>query len=61
MAAKTWTLDEPTIEEILSDPIVQLLMRRDGVDRQDLRARLRAIGAAAARGEETSDTRSLVA
>ncbi len=33
---KTWLSDEPSIEEILGDPIVRLLMRRDGVTVDEL-------------------------
>lgn len=28
---------EPTLDEILSEPIVQLLMRRDGIDDRSIR------------------------
>jgi hypothetical protein len=34
---------EPTLEEILSDPIVMALMAADGVDPQELEAKLRLI------------------
>ena len=59
MPTKTWILDEPSIEEVLADPIIQLLMRRDGVDRQELRARLRRLGDV--EREDESKERSLVA
>jgi len=34
---------EPTLDEILSDPIVRALMEADGVDRQELEAMLSRI------------------
>ena len=37
MNGKTWLLEEPSIEEILEDPIVRLLMRQDGVSEDRLR------------------------
>lgn len=37
MSGKTWLSSEPKIEEILEDPIVRLLMRRDGVSEDSLR------------------------
>lgn len=33
--------DEPTLDQILSDPIVRLLMQRDGVSEDGLRRLLR--------------------
>ena len=38
MTAKPWLRDEPSIDEILEDPIVRLLMDRDGVSDDELRA-----------------------
>jgi hypothetical protein len=32
-----WLQGEPTLEDVLSDPIVQALMKRDHVDPNDLR------------------------
>jgi hypothetical protein len=39
-----WHHREPTLEEILSDPIVTALMEADGVDRQELEAMLIEVG-----------------
>ena len=38
MTAKTWLRDEPSIDDMLEDPIVRLLMQRDGVSDAELRA-----------------------
>lgn len=45
---------EPKLEELLDDCILQLLMRRDGVDKAAIRALAAQVGDAAriARGEE---------
>lgn len=32
--------DEPTIDELLAEPIIQLVMQRDGVKAQDMRLQL---------------------
>lgn len=37
MSGKAWLMNEPNIEEVLGDPIVRLLMRRDGVSEDSLR------------------------
>lgn len=37
MNGKSWLLNEPSIEDILRDPIIRLLMRRDGVSEDALR------------------------
>jgi hypothetical protein len=42
----TWYPREPTLSEILSDPIVTALMEADGVDRGELEAMLREVTAA---------------
>jgi len=39
-----WLQGEPEIEEMLHDPIVQLVMQRDGLTPQQLRRALRAGG-----------------
>jgi hypothetical protein len=39
-----WRHREPTLEDILSDPIVTALMEADGVDRQELEAMLKETG-----------------
>jgi len=36
-------IDTPSIDEILSDPLVRALMAADGVDAEELRALLRSI------------------
>jgi hypothetical protein len=40
----TWRHREPTLEEILSDPIVRALMDADGVDPHELKAMLKEVG-----------------
>ncbi len=37
MMCRPVKLDGPTLEEILADPIVRLLMARDGVDADEVR------------------------
>ena len=46
-----WCDREPTLEDILSDPIVRVVMKADGVDPQRLESTLRemALGLRAAR------------
>lgn len=61
LASKTWLLDEPSIEEILKDPIIQLLMRRDGVSEDDLRKRLRSLLVVPYASAQEGEERSLVA
>lgn len=61
LASKTWLLDEPSIEEILKDPIIQVLMRRDGVSEDDLRKRLRSLRVAPYVSVEEGEKHSLVA
>jgi hypothetical protein len=39
-----WCHREPTLEDILSDPIVEAVMAADGVDPQSLRRMLRQVG-----------------
>jgi hypothetical protein len=34
---------EPTLNEMLSDPLIELMMRADGVDPEKLRPQLRAV------------------
>jgi hypothetical protein len=34
---------EPTLNEMLSDPLIKLMMRADGVDPEKLRPQLRAV------------------
>lgn len=40
---RPWEAGEPSLEELLADPIFECLMRRDGVTRADV---LRAVAAA---------------
>jgi hypothetical protein len=39
-----WLAGEPTLDETLSDPVVQAVMKRDEVDLDDLRRFLEDIG-----------------
>lgn len=39
---------EPTVEDMLADPIVRLVMQRDGVEEADLRLTLRRLARARA-------------
>lgn len=34
------TTDEPTLEELFAEPIIQLVMKRDGVQVQEMRLQL---------------------
>jgi hypothetical protein len=43
--AMSWRHREPTLDEMLSDPIVRSLMRADGVDRMGLEIMVRHIAA----------------
>jgi hypothetical protein len=45
---KDWVRREPTIAEILSDPIVKAVMKADGVDPSALEAQLARIAQASA-------------
>lgn len=33
---QTWEWGEPTLEDLLSDPIVEAVLRRDGLTRRDV-------------------------
>jgi hypothetical protein len=39
-----WYYREPSLEEMLSDPIVRAMMDADGVDPHELKAMLREVG-----------------
>ena len=39
--ARRARLREPTLDEILKEPIIRLLMRRDGVEADEVRALMR--------------------
>jgi hypothetical protein len=54
-----WCHREPTLEEILSDPIFKAMMDADGVDPEELEAMLRAV-AAFARTVRDADQRQNV-
>ncbi|HLJ20567.1 MAG TPA: hypothetical protein VKU84_10225 [Stellaceae bacterium] len=41
---RRWLKGEPTLREVLDDPVIQLMMRRDRVDPDRLHAILRVIG-----------------
>lgn len=40
---RRWLTGEPTLREMLADPVIQLVMRRDRVDPDNLQALLRDI------------------
>ena len=40
---RRWLTGEPTLGEVLADPVIQLIMRRDRVDPDNLQALLRGI------------------
>jgi len=44
MKAMRITSVEPTIDEMLADPIVRLLMDHDGVGEEDLRRLIKSVG-----------------
>ncbi len=41
---RRWLKGEPTLREVLDDPVIQLIMRRDRVDPDHLHAFLRGVG-----------------
>lgn len=54
------TFREPHVDELLDDPLVELLRRADGLSRDDLRAQIRATRRIlAGRGEADRDPSSL--
>ena len=40
---RRWLSGEPTLGEMLADPVIQLVMRRDRVDADNLQAFLRSV------------------
>jgi hypothetical protein len=42
---RRWLTGEPTLSEVLADPVIQLMMRRDRVDPDNLQALLRGVSA----------------
>jgi hypothetical protein len=45
---RRWLRGEPKLSDVLADPVIQLVMRRDRVDPDHLRALLREVGTRAA-------------
>ena len=43
-----WSANEPTLSEMLADPIVQALMQADGVEASELEATLRSVASSRA-------------
>ena len=41
---RRWLMGEPTLTEVLADPVIQLMMRRDRVDPEQLQSFLRSVG-----------------
>lgn len=41
---RRWLTGEPTLREVLDDPVIQLIMLRDRVDPDRLHAALRGVG-----------------
>jgi hypothetical protein len=52
---RRWLTGEPTLGEVLADPVIQLMMRRDCVDPDNLQALLHGIGARLPNVELPSD------
>jgi hypothetical protein len=50
--------NEPSLDELIGDFAIQLIMRRDGVTESDIRELLRKIKLARAEGLSTTDCRS---
>ncbi len=55
-----WYQHEPTLEDILSDSIIEAAMKPDGVDPHQLAAMLKEVGKTCAAEAPTSDFTSLV-
>jgi hypothetical protein len=53
----SWPIREPTLEDILSDPIVRDVMAADGVDPQKLEAALRQVALGLRAAQRTDDCR----
>ena len=48
-----WCHDEPTLDDMLTDPLIESLMRADGVDADELRPALNEMAElVASRGED---------
>ena len=45
MNREIWLYGEPAIDEMLKDPIVRLVMRRDGIGEADVRAAIAPVAA----------------
>jgi hypothetical protein len=49
-----WCYDEPTLDEMLTDPLIAAVMRADGVDAGELRPALNEMAElVASRGEDS--------
>ena len=48
-----WGYREPTLDELLSDNLVKLVMKADGVDADELEAMLSRVAASRPRGERS--------
>lgn len=48
---RRWLKGEPTLSEVLDDPVIRLVMRRDRVDPDRLREFLRGLGTRLPNGE----------
>jgi DNA-binding GntR family transcriptional regulator len=49
-----WSYREPTLGEMLSDSLVKLVMKADGVDADELEAMLRRVAASRPKEKSTS-------
>ncbi len=52
---RRWLTGEPELKEILADPVIQLMMRRDRVDPDRLHALLHQVRTRALKAELPSD------
>jgi hypothetical protein len=49
-----WCHDEPTLDDMLSDPLIAALMRADGVDADELRPALNEVAELVAARNQTA-------
>jgi hypothetical protein len=54
---RRWLRGEPTLSGVFADPVIQLIMRRDRVDPDNLHAMLRGVSARLPSLEPQSDGR----
>ncbi len=52
---RRWLTGEPTLREVLEEPVIQLMMRRDRVDPDHLHAVLRDVGTRLPNAEVPAD------